>query len=348
MRGVVETYLATGTPVGSHFLADHHVAGTSSATIRHVLVELERAGFLVQPHTSAGRLPTAKAIRWWLHGLEAPTPLADAELSRKLERALREASDETSLWLRTSEFLSEMTHHVALVAVLPWRDAGLKQLRFFRLTDHRVLAILVTADGQVREHVGRVPEVYTQAELDTASRYFVLNFSGRTLARIRQELVRRLEEERAAYDELLKRVVVLSHCGVLAMQDQGEVYIQGTRHLADSVEAGRMGTLLAHLQQKERWLRLLAGVGLSTEDLESGSAAADVVEWEPVGPQGSWLRARVGMEQDEMPELALIAANSGAGALGILGPTRMRYEQVLAAVALAQTVCQRVLGEERT
>ncbi|MGH9476052.1 MAG: HrcA family transcriptional regulator [Terriglobales bacterium] len=339
LRGVVETYLATGAPVGSHYLADHQLSGTSSATIRHVLSELDRTGFLLQPHTSAGRLPTSQAIRWWLQRLTAPTPLADATASLGLERALRAAGDETSLWLRTSEFLSDLTQQVAMVAVLPWRDAGLRQLRFFRLTEHRVLAILVTADGHVREHVGRIPEVYSQAELDVASRYFVQNFCGMTLARIRRELVRRLEEERAAYDDLLKRVLVLSHCGVLAMQDNGEVYIQGTRHLADGVEAGRLGDLLAQLQQKERWLHLLAGIV---------PEPSDVVQWQASGQHGRWLRARVGMEHDQMPELSLLAADYGAGAIGILGPTRMPYERALAALALVQTVCQRVLGEQLT
>lgn len=339
LEGVVETYLSTGFPVGSRALAEDRLLDTSSATIRHALAELERRGFLTQPHTSAGRLPTAAAIRWWLQRMNAPLPLGDEGQRLRLEQALRAASDETTLWLRTSEFLAELTKQVGMVAVLPAHDTGLKGLRFFRLTDHRVLAILVTTDGQVRERVGRVPEVYTQAELDTASCYLLHNFSSLTLARIRKELVRRVEEERAAYDELLKRVLVLSHCGVLEMQNDGAVYVQGAGHLAENLHASRLASLLSELQQKERWLHLLAGLD---EPL-----SAEVVHWEAGENlrERCWLRVRVGMESEAMPELSLIAANYGAGAIGILGPTRMPYAHVLGAVALVRAVCQRVLGE---
>ncbi|MGH9488056.1 MAG: HrcA family transcriptional regulator [Terriglobales bacterium] len=336
LAGVVEEYLASGIPVGSRLLAETRLPDTSSATIRHVLSDLERAGFLIQPHTSAGRIPTAQAIRWWLQRLQAPEPLLEAGPRQHLEHALRAASDEATLWLRTCEFLSEISQQVGMVAILPWHDSGLKQLRFFRLTDRRVLAILVTSDGQIRERVGRIPEVYTQTELDTASRYLTQNFTGLTLARIRQELVRRVEEERAAYDELLKRVLVLSHCGVLEMQNGGEVYVLGARHLAESLDASRLGDLLAQLQEKERWLRLLSG--LETQDC---------VHWDGPDAHGHacWVRVHVGMAEEAMPEMSLIAANYGAGAIGILGPTRMPYARALGAVALARAVCQQILGE---
>lgn len=338
----METYLATGLPVGSRVLAEERVSDTSSATIRHVLAELEERGLLAQPHTSAGRLPTPAAIRWWLQRMEAPLPLTDEPQRRRLEQSLRGASDDTTLWLRTSEFLAELTQQVGLVAVLPAPESGLKHLRFFRLTEHRVLAILATADGQVRERVGRIPEVYTQAELDTASRYLVHHFSGLTLPRIRQELVRRIEEERAAYDDLLKRVLVLSHCGVLEMQNEGAVYVHGSGHLAENLDSSRLADLLTGLQQKERWLRLLAGLAEP-----GGMDASDVVHWDAGEDRNGhcWLRVRVGMEEEAMPELSLVAANFGTGAIAILGPTRMAYTHVLGAVALVRAVGQCVLGE---
>ncbi|MGH9468074.1 MAG: HrcA family transcriptional regulator [Terriglobales bacterium] len=354
LEGVVVTYLATGNPVGSRVLVETRLPDVSSATIRHVLVELEHQGLLTQPHVSAGRVPTSAAIRWWLRRLDAPEPLRDEEQGQRFEHALRSASDETSVWLRTSEFLAEISRQVGMVALLPARDTGLKQLRFFRLTEHRVLAILVTNDGQVRERVGRIPEVYTQAELDTASRYLLQNFNGMTLARIRRELVRRVEEERAAYDALLKRVLVLSHCGVLEMQDDGAVFVHGAPHLAENLNADRLGNLLAQLQEKERWLHLVAGLDEDTADRENaagvqaGHGSNNVVEWglgDGLAPD-EWVRVRVGL--DVMPECSLITASCGGGAIGILGPTRMEYQRALGAVALAQAVCRRVLGERTT
>ena len=342
LQALVETYLATGAPVGSRVLSETQLTGICSATVRGVFGDLDRAGFLTQPHTSAGRVPTSKAIRWWLQQLASPLPAADQPAAQKLEHSLRAAGDETTLWLRASEFLSEYSRQVGMVALAPWRDAGLKYLRFFRLTDRRVLAILVATDGQVRERVGRVPEAYSQAELDEASRFFNQTFSGATLTRIQKELWHRLEEERAAYDALLKRVVVLSHCGVLEMQDGGEVYFQGASHLAGMLDPTRLAEMLEQLQQKERWLQLLTGI--------DPGGAGEWVEWsqakESTEPR-RWVRVRVGLDEG-MPELSLISANYGAGAIGILGSTRMEYQRALGAVALVREVCRRVLGEMAT
>jgi len=339
LQGVLDSYLAGGVPVGSRTLAEMRPDSPSSATIRHVLADLEQAGYLRQPHTSAGRIPTSKAICWWLERLATsgsghdPATLGDETF--RLERALLDASDEATLWRLASEFLSDVAHQVGVVTVKPWRDTGLKQLRFFRLTDHRVLAVLVATDGQVRERINRLPEAFSQAELDAAARYFNHNFAGSTLATIRRELRRRLEEERAAYDELLKRVVVLSHSGVLEMEDSGAVYLEGAQHLAGLLEGDKLGELLAQLNQKERWLRLLAAS-------DEAGPAKDTVE---LG-QGA-VRVQVGLEQ--MPECSLISSRyqhgSHAGAIGILGSTRMEYQRALAAVAVVGELFHRILGE---
>ncbi|HWG36490.1 MAG TPA: hypothetical protein VN690_02120 [Terriglobales bacterium] len=331
LQALLQAYVASGNPVGSLALAQTEAPPRlSSASIRHILAELEKAGFLDQPHVSAGRVPTAKALRWWVQrGGTAQLP-ADDLLSRQLEHRMREAHDETTLWMRASEYLSGASRNVGMVAVLPWRDAGLKQIRFFRLTDHRVLAILVAGDGQVRERVNRVPESYSQPELDAAARFLTHHFTGSTLSGIRRELQRMLEQERAAYDELLKRVVVLSHSGVLEMQDEGQVYIQGTSHLAGVLQSGELEAMLESLNQKERWLHLLT-------ETDSG-------EWieAHAGPGCSAVRVRIGLHDEALPGCSLVAAQCGRGTLAILGPTCMEYPRALAAVALVRELYGRV------
>ncbi|MGH9394567.1 MAG: hypothetical protein ACRD1E_10390 [Terriglobales bacterium] len=137
---------------------------------------------------------------------------------------------------------------------------------------------------------------------------------------------------RPAYDELLKRVVVLCHCGLLEMQDQGQVYVQGASHLASVLAGGQLEAMLESLNQKERWLQLLADAG------------ADAwVEW-----NGGGVRVRVGLEDEA--RLSLIAADCGRGTLAILGPTCMAYPQAMAAVALLRELFGRVVepdGGER-
>lgn len=337
LRGVMEVYFATGAPVGSRTVAERSPDGPSPATVRNICAELEAAGYLTQPHTSAGRVPTAKSIRWWLQTLHAPQPLAGDD-GERFTRALLASGDEASVWQRASEFLAEITGQVGVVAVQPWRDAGLKQLRFLRLTDHRVLAIWIATDGQVRERVSRVPEAYSQAELDSAARYFNTHFAGFTLARIRRELLRRIEEERAAYDGLLKRVLVLSHCGVLELQDRGEVYFQGADHLASVLEGRKLGEMLARLNQKERWLHLLTEAG-----------GEDTVSWQAGDEPGvlplRWIRVRVGLEEEQMPDFSLITTAWDQGAAAILGTTRMEYPTALSAISLVGAVLHQWQGE---
>lgn len=341
LASVIEAYLASGLPVGSRMLAEMRPDSPSSATIRHVLADLEQSGYLTHPHTSAGRVPTHKSIRWWLQQMQPPQAQAADEQAQQLERTLRLASDETTIWLRASEFLSEMSRQIGVVAVQPWKDTGLKQVRFFRLTEQRVLAILVATDGQVRERVARVPEAYTQPELDAAGRYFNQNFAGATLSRIRRELVHRIEEERAAYDELLKRVVVLSHCGVLEMQDDGQVFFQGADHLADLLNGEQLGQMLARLNQKQQWLHLLTGISETGENVVAWS------ERQELGEDARSMRVHVGLAEEQMPEFSLIATRCRHGALGVLGPMRMEYQRALGAVALVRDLFERVLGEDR-
>ena len=337
LAAVIELYLATGAPVGSRAVASTSPDHPSSATIRHVLADLEQSGYLQQPHTSAGRVPTVQAIRWSLKQMPPPALAAPV---RELERLLLHdgdgGGDATVLWGRACSYLSESTGQVGLIVVRPWRDAGLKHLCFFRLAEHRVLAVLVAGDGQVRERVSVVPESYTQAELDTAANYFLHNFSGWTLSQIRRELRHRLEEERAAYDGLLKRVLVLSHCGALHMEDSGAVYVHGAGHLAEVLDSHQLAHMLERLNEKERWLSLLAEIGEAEED----------VEWSTGGQ--ARVGARVGLDA-ETPDLALIAASyergSVGGAIGVLGSTRMPYERVLSAVALVNEFVSRVLGD---
>lgn len=335
LQALLEAYVESGNPVASLALA--HVTGLprlSSASIRHILAELEQAGYLDQPHVSSGRVPTAKALRWWVRHFGPPVLPADDLGSQQLERRLRDASDEATLWMRASEYLSGASKHVGLVAIRPWRDAGLKQIRFFRLTDHRVLAILVAGDGVVRERVNRVPESYSQSELDAAARFFNHHFAGSTLLRIRRELQHLLEQERAAYDVLLKRVLVLSHCGVLEMQDEGQVYVQGASHLASVLQSGELEAMLESLNQKERWLHLLTEMD-SADWIEAQGAAASPA-----------VRVRIGLQDAALPGCSLVAAECGRGTLAILGPTCMPYPRALAAVALVRELYARVADLE--
>ncbi len=334
MRAVVGAYLSTGEPVASRTLAQQRSDGLSPATIRNILAALEDQGLLHQPHTSAGRVPTLLALRMYAQALSVQPRHLSAEDAERLHRALDGVNEGPDLLARACQFLSDVTQQMGLVLVAPWTDAGLKHLRFIRLTGRRVLAVLIAGDGQVRERVARLPEDYSQDELDAAARYFNAAFPGWTLQRIRRELIRRIDEDRAAYDELLKRVLVLYHCGVLEMQDRGEVYLEGTSHLLSVLrDHERMAGILSALTTREKLLGLLSGI------LEANQRDSSAV------------RIEVGLEQQNLPEFALIAApyiasDLRGGTIAILGATRMEYERAVSAVCSVRDVFQRVLSQE--
>lgn len=333
LTAVLENYLRTGEPVGSKMLAQQRQSVLSPASIRHVLAILEEKGYLQQPHTSAGRLPTFEALKFFVRQL--PADAWKGVEASQIEQQLLHAHDWPTLQARATQFLSQVSEQLGMVAVTPWPDPGVREVRFIRLTERRVLAIVIAADGQIRERVSRVPEAYTQDELDAAATYLNHCFSGFTLSQIRRELTRRIEEERAAYDRLLRRVLVLYHCGVLEMQDTAEVYLEGASNLARLLrDSERLADILEALTEKQKLLDLLTGFSESSVEL---------------GQDGA-IRVCIGLDNPAMPDFSLITANFQApdqtrGAIGILGPTRMRYDRAVAAVTLVRTVFSRVLQD---
>ncbi len=338
---VLDLYLRSGEPVASRHVAeagmDLGAEHLSSASIRNVFAALEASGYLFQPHTSAGRIPTLEALRQHVRHLPAPEPLAAAEEAR-LQALLgggdapgdAELSEEARLE-RACQFLSEVSRRIGLVAIAPWDDPGLREIRFFRLSGHRVLAVLAASDRQVRERVARVPEDYSQEELDTAARFLNASFSGWTLERIRRELIRRVDEDRAAYDRLLQRVLVLYHCGVLGLRDTGQVFVEGASHLVSLLrDHDRLAEILGALAAKERLLALVQQIEPRGES-EPAS---------PFGRSGGWaaaVRIQVGLEEAGMADFGLVAADYSTpehrqGTLAILGPAYMEYGRAAAAV----------------
>lgn len=332
LASVVELYLESGEPVASRHVAEQHGERWSSATVRNVFAELEAGGWLAQPHPSAGRVPTIEALRMYVGQLPLPTALSNAD-EEQLQRMLAGAEG-SELLARACQFLSSFSRRIGVVAVAPLTDPMLKHIRFLRLSERRVLAILVTDDEQIRERAVRLPEDYGQEELDQVARYLNAAFSGWKFERIRRELLRRVSEDRAAYDRLLQRVLVLYHTGVLQLQDAGQVFVEGTSNLVPLLEDHqRLAEILHALAAKEKVLALVSGI---CEQLnEGGSAQAQ-------------LRIQVGL--DSLPDFALVAAPYCTpehlhGAVAILSPARMEYERAAGAVWRVREIFSQVIRD---
>src|SRR5581483_8184563 len=229
LTAIVETFIATGEPVGSRTLARSNREGLSPATIRNVMADLADAGFLEQPHTSAGRVPSTEAYRYYVEQLTGKTHLSHQD-ENIIQDSLAGISDVPEFMERTSRVLSLISHNVGIAVAIGGPKNALEHVYFSRLGDQKVLAVVVTKSGVVRDRVLRLD--ISQLDLDVAARFINDNFRGWTMESMRAEVARRLEQERSEYDGLMASLELLYRQGALAA-DEGVrvVFVEGASNL---------------------------------------------------------------------------------------------------------------------
>ncbi|RMG20031.1 MAG: heat-inducible transcription repressor HrcA [Deltaproteobacteria bacterium] len=330
LEAIIDDYIETAEPVGSRTLARGHGLEVSPATIRNVMSDLEAMGLLEKPHTSAGRVPTPKAFRLYVESIMKVRPLPSRARAR-IERGYEPAPDDVNaLVQRTGQVLSRLTHHAAVVATPRFSQTTYRQIRFVRLRENRVLAILVTEAGLVQNRVLLVEEDVSQAELDRMGRYLDELLGERTVAEVREAIAEELAEERAAYDRLLRQALELGSRAV-ADVDAGDVVVEGQSALLDQPEFAdpeRLRELLSALEEKQSLLKIL-------EQAERGSG----------------IQIYIGAESDlaGTDDVAMVLANykrgeQVLGALGVIGPTRMDYARLVPLVEYTATLVGRLLA----
>lgn len=318
LYSIVRTYIQTGEPVGSRTLSKVRHHNLSPASIRNVMADLADEGYLAQPHTSAGRVPTAKAFQEYARTLNAGRiAMADAERIRAEFSEARSVEDQVE---RSSHILTELTRNVGIAAAMPLAQK-LDQIELIRLSERRVLMILITSDSMVRNRVLALDQDISADELASVRNYVNRHFSGWRLDEARRELLRVMEEERAQYDDLLKKLSLLCKKGLLQEEIAPEVHMEGASNLVGldlHLTREKLRDLFRALEEKQRVLELL------DRFLEN-----------PVGE----LAVQVGLEDAHpaMKELALIGIrlqlpNGLSAKIAVLGPMRMHYERVMSAV----------------
>jgi heat-inducible transcriptional repressor len=319
LSSIVRAYIETGEPVGSRTISKRRKDELSPASIRNVMADLADEGYLSQPHTSAGRIPTEKAFRFYVSSL-AVTRVAYAEADR-LSNEFSTLDSVVARVERSSFILMEMTRNVGIAAALPALSQELDQIELIPLADRRVLTILVTRDRMVRNKVVALDEPIQPDELISIRNYINRNFSGWQLGEARRELVRRMLEDRELFQDAMRKVQVLYRNGMLDNDFGPEVHMEGASNLLGldlHLTREKMRDLLRALEEKKRLIDLL-----------------DRFLEQPPGE----LAVRVGLEEAHpaMKDLALIGMTvrmaSGLPAkVAVLGPMRMHYERVMAAV----------------
>src|ERR1043166_5014568 len=237
LAALIKEHLITGEAVGSRVLSDRfaHGYGWSPATIRNVMGELEEAGFVDQPHTSAGRVPTDKGYRYYVDNM-----LGEARLSRTDLKAIDnlfsvgdiDASPDR-LMETASHVLSALSENVGIVISPSLAENRLKHIEFVELPDKRILVVLVSTSGIIHNKVIRTTdEDLTQEELNSTARYLNTEFSGKSLSSIRAEIVELMKEEKALYDRLLQNAVLLCERSLEGEEASGrEVYVDGASNI---------------------------------------------------------------------------------------------------------------------
>lgn len=320
LHSIVREYIETGEPVASRTIARRRRGkhALSAATIRNVMADLSEEGFLSQPHTSAGRIPTEKAFQVFVRDLCVRLRPSDLERVSAQFSGVETLEDGIE---RSSRVLRDLTHNVGIAAAIPASSQTLDQIELVPLPDRRVLVVVVTRDRMVRDKVVALDEALTPEELVSIRNYINLNFGGWVLNEARQELARRLEAEAAYYDSLLKRLRTLYSRGLLDVEFDPEIHMEGASYLMAldlRLTREKMRELLRALEEKKRILQLL--------DRFLEQPAGEVHVQVGLGEMHSAMRdlSLIGIK--------IVPPGGMAVKLAVLGPMRMHYERVMAAV----------------
>ncbi len=330
LTAIVETFIATGDPVGSRTLARSNREGLSPATIRNVMADLAEAGYLEQPHTSAGRVPSSEAYRYYVEQLTGKASLSQEDQGI-IKDSLHGVSDVQEFMERTSHVLSLISHNVGITVAVGGPKNALEHVYFSRLGDQKVLAVLVTRSGLVRDRVLRLD--LPQDDLDAAARFINENFRGWTMEAMRAELARRLEQERSEYDRLMKSVEQLYRQGALTADETAQVvFVEGASNLVTGEQdRQRLQELLQTLEEKQKIVELLGAY------LDAKQEAVRVV---------------IGLDEalPSMRNFVLIGAPARVGddvmgSFAVIGPTRIDYQHTMTAVSYIARLFDKILNE---
>ncbi|RZI64009.1 MAG: heat-inducible transcriptional repressor HrcA [Variovorax sp.] len=324
LKALIERYIAEGQPVGSRTLSRASGLELSPATIRNVMSDLEELGLVASPHTSAGRIPTARGYRLFVDTMltanrtDFATPSLPADQPQKVIA-------------NAAQMLSNLSQFVGVV-VAPRRSSVFRHIEFLRLSERRFLVIIVSPEGDVQNRVVHTAADYTQSQLAEAANFLNANYAGLTMEQVRERLKNEVEELRGEIVLLMKTAVEASSDAMT--QDQEEVVISGERNLLAvsdfSSDMGHLRRAFELFEQKTQLMRLLE-----------------------VSSQADGVRIYIGGESQIVPfeELSVVSApyevdGQVVGTLGVIGPTRMAYDRMIQIVDITSKLVTNALSHK--
>lgn len=330
LAALIRAYIASGEPVASSLLTSAVGLGVSSATVRNILARLEEEGYLQQPHTSAGRVPTDRGYRFYVDLLleSKRTGRAADAVEARLRRE-HPGGHIDALLPQVSHVLSQASHTVGFAIRPAHASAVFDRVEFVPLSSARILVVIVAKGGHVIQKVIEIAETLHADDLRQAANYLNAEFSGLPLHRAREAVLERIREERLLYDALMARAMWLASSTFSDLPDEPQIYVEGASALLDETQGlttTMLQALLHMIEEKQKLVRLL-------NEYIDGMGLTVVIGAEHLDPN--------------LRPFSLVASTFndgvGVGTVGVIGPTRMRYSRAIAVVDGVAQAVSRVL-----
>ncbi len=331
LEAIIEDYIATAEPVGSSTVARRHALQISSATVRNVMASLEELGLLASPHTSAGRIPTDKGFRFYVDSLVGLRTIRHSEKKEILRRCRETGGTPTDLLKEASSILSMLSNYTGLVVAPRLNNATFRQIEFIRLAPTRLLAILVTCNGSVQNRIIELDQVIASDDLVRMCNYLNQTLEGLSISQVRERLLAEMQTEKNQYDQLVLQALRLSE--KVMPQEQDEVFIAGQSHILEHPEfsdATKMKEVFKAFEEKGRLVQLL------NECMQADGVQIFIGAETP-------LKEMAGMS---LITSTYVSEGNTIGLLGVIGPTRMGYSNVIPIVDYTAQLVSRLLGEK--
>jgi len=315
LREIILQHVATGEPISSRSLSKGGHFQLSPASLRNVMADLEDLGYLAQPHTSAGRVPTDRGYRFFIDHLMKSRVLSQRE-RQTIDGEVANAGEIEQILHLASSVISKLSDQIGIVFMPTLLQFTIRSMDFVLISDMRIMCIIVGTNGVVVNRIIDTRQSFSREELEKIGRYITLEFAGMTLDAIRRRLIRMTEDERALHDQMLQKTITL---GIEAVNDvspvEHELFVEGTTSILTKPEfadANAMRRMFLALQEKEKLIEIL-----NTCLSEDG------------------LQILVGSESDftQVHNFSIVARRYGSGSaplgmVGIIGPMRMEYARM--------------------
>jgi len=326
---IIEDYILTAEPVGSRTISKKSSLNLSPATIRNIMSDLEESGLLSHPHTSAGRVPTEKGLRFYVDAIMDIRELSSQEQLEIRSKYLGHLVEGPDLFRETSRILSFSSHYLGIVWMPKVSSVVLQHIEFVKLRRHVVLAILVSTTGLVYNRIIEVEEDFSQSELDHLSDYLNSFSAGLALYQVRERLLEQMRVAKNAYDHLLEQALKLGEKAFSSIDDS-DVFIEGRTNILNEPEFGnvsRMTGLFRTFEEKAVMVKLLDKF---------------------MGPKGVQIAIGSESQVQEMETCSVVTSTYGCGGevlgvLGVIGPRRMNYSRVIPLVGYTAKLLTEIL-----